>query len=148
MIKFNSPTQLKWENVALPSNLGFLKRTSSDRSERWLDVAVFHQLRCVIAIRGELTRLIVDEKRASVWMQNEGLRDAVGECLDLVRQAILCNSDATTEPFDDRGFATLGFGVSHECKDISDLITEAKRSGLPPTELIKPRFDMWETMNT
>lgn len=47
----------------------------------------------------------------------------IRHCIDLLRQSIMCQPDLTVEKVDPTISASKGFGVTHVCKDYSQLLS-------------------------
>jgi hypothetical protein len=91
------------------------------------ELAVFHQLHCVNAIRIALAKdyyqKVLD---ASEFDATEGSygRDHINHCVDAVREAIMCASDISviTWAWNDRAQKALGHGdIVHSCRNFNSI---------------------------
>ncbi|CAI6336583.1 unnamed protein product [Periconia digitata] len=88
--------------------------------------SVFHQLHCVNSIRRGYW-IMHDAARSGEVFNETGLEmDAspahIRHCIDLLRQAIMCNPDLTIEEKNLETGGVSGFGVVHQCYDWDQLV--------------------------
>ncbi|KAG1823594.1 uncharacterized protein BJ212DRAFT_1262039 [Suillus subaureus] len=97
-----------WKSLDhFPRGQGFVRLGPNGRL---FGVSMFHQIHCLQMIRLALIN---------------GPNGHSGHCLNILRQAILCNSDITLDPLftdpDGSMTATDGLGVTHFCRDWSQV---------------------------
>lgn len=105
-----------WDFI-LPDGEGFLYLPSRD--EHYF-VAHYHQMHCLRALRNYFL---------DVHKMNKLDYGHVSHCLMYLREAALCNVDLTLEPASHKqhklsghlGLAVTGFGVTHRCRDWSQV---------------------------
>ncbi|KAI5815372.1 hypothetical protein BZA77DRAFT_316437 [Pyronema omphalodes] len=106
--------------VALPEK--FIKslppsRPGEEKGTYVYGISMFHQLHCLNFLRfayypSEVKDMPPDE----VVLHRD-------HCLDYIRQAIMCNGDATFEPL--KEFGVDGMGAIHQCRDFDSMFTWA-----------------------
>ncbi|KID94595.1 hypothetical protein MAJ_09445, partial [Metarhizium majus ARSEF 297] len=120
-----------WREDLLPPNGGYLTlaRAPNDTAAR-LGVAMFHQLRCLAAIRSEMQRL---QARAHGAPEDQDRHRALA-CFDYLRQSLLCHADATIEADGGTGVAEgLAEGMrERQCRDWHILYEASTRSDDEP----------------
>ncbi|KAI0133905.1 hypothetical protein BJ170DRAFT_590908 [Xylariales sp. AK1849] len=131
-----------WSEL-LPPNGGFIVRPDKSGVERKYGISMFHQLHCLgmmrDAVQDMTERLAASEKSAphthSDTRGTHGIHDPLAEdvhwlhCFDYLRQAILCNADATIEPptITLRGNGIIDGMIQRECKDWTALYNESTK---------------------
>ncbi|KAJ3574051.1 hypothetical protein NP233_g2026 [Leucocoprinus birnbaumii] len=110
----------EWETL-LPSNhaTGIHPSPSHERQEY---VAVYHQISCLNSLR----KLYMNPG----WADDAQKQDTAHHCLNVLRQAVLCNGDTTLEPshpeLHSNGkevAAASGMDVAHVCRNWEELRT-------------------------
>ncbi|KAK9444782.1 hypothetical protein VB005_01846 [Metarhizium brunneum] len=106
-----------WREDLLPPNGGYLTlaRAPNDTTAARLGVAMFHQLRCLAAIRSEMQRLQARARGGAKPDADDQDRDRALACFDYLRQSLLCHADATIEADGGTGVAE-GMG-ERQCRD-------------------------------
>ncbi|KFG85946.1 hypothetical protein MANI_109996 [Metarhizium anisopliae] len=117
----------RWREDLLPPNGGYLTlaRAPNDTTAARLGVAMFHQLRCLAAIRSEMQRLQASARGGAQPDAEHQHRDRALACFDYLRQSLLCHADATIEADDD------GTG-ERQCRDWRILYEASTRSDDEP----------------
>ncbi|TDL20986.1 hypothetical protein BD410DRAFT_790355 [Rickenella mellea] len=107
-----SQALLEWSSNA-PSGIGYV---CLGQTHRILCVSMFHQLHYLRYIRNGIVN--PSDPSSSIYHSHN--------CLNYIRQSILCNSDLTLEPFDplDRNFTVDRIGATHVCRDWSAVYGE------------------------
>lgn len=87
--------------------------------------AVFGQLECLNVVR-EAYWTVVDAALSPTVLNVESMPhkispEQVGQCIDLLRQALKCNPDLAIDSTDDVPGTVAGFGAPHQCKDWNQL---------------------------
>lgn len=109
-----------WHSTYTPSGYqsGFVHLGSRGTAD-FYEPAIYHQFHCLDALR----RSVVHHNWSDVSTKSRAERH-VHHCLNMIRQAILCNSDTTLEPAfiynvrDGRNqSAASGLNVPHVCRD-------------------------------
>ncbi|EFY88275.1 hypothetical protein MAC_05748 [Metarhizium acridum CQMa 102] len=117
-----------WRDDLLPPNGGYLTLAHAPNDTAKLGVAMFHQLRCLAAIRSEMQRL--HEHGSGDPAHRDQDRDRALACFDYLRQSLLCHADATIEA-DSGTDLTDGMG-ERQCKDWNILYKASTRSDDEP----------------
>ncbi|KIW86203.1 hypothetical protein Z517_01598 [Fonsecaea pedrosoi CBS 271.37] len=121
-------TEAAWDDL-LPVQGGFFQHPQIAPSRS--DFAVFHQLHCLNGIRQAYWFTHAVATGAATLSASADGPDAdmsemisprhISHCVDLLRQALMCQPDLTVEVKDERGGVT-GFGTVHQCKDWAQLM--------------------------
>ncbi|OAL37127.1 hypothetical protein AYO20_03605 [Fonsecaea nubica] len=122
-------TEAAWDDL-LPVQGGFFQHPQIAPSRS--DFAVFHQLHCLNGIRQAYWFTHAVATGAATLSASADGTDAadvsemisprhISHCVDLLRQALMCQPDLTVEVKDERGGVT-GFGTVHQCKDWAQLM--------------------------
>ncbi len=97
-------------------------------SEQTLRVSVYHQLSCLNALR----QLYMNPG----WGDDQTKTETAHHCLNILRQAVLCNGDTTLEPSHPETLsngnvvaAASGMDVLHVCRDWEQLRTLTENDG-------------------
>jgi hypothetical protein len=105
---------------------------TTDGSEAWFGLSVFHQLHCLRALRD-----LVREQKIGVPSRHWGGPDHLEHCLNMIRQGIMCSADTTLEwpLYVKKGFGSdgpiTGEGITHECKNWDSVVNFAVTNGEP-----------------
>lgn len=43
-------------------------------------------------------------------------------CIEFLRQSTMCHADTTVEAKDDQFKGVVGFGITHECQDLGEMV--------------------------
>ncbi|KAK9771972.1 hypothetical protein AB5N19_06973 [Seiridium cardinale] len=129
-----------WADL-LPPNGGFILRPDKNGVNRKHGISMFHQLHCLgmmrDAVQDMTERLTAAEKPGphghAEKRGSHGLHDPLAHddhwlhCFDYLRQAILCNADATIEPpsITFQGNGIIDGMIQRECKDWNTLYSAA-----------------------
>ncbi|KAF2243059.1 hypothetical protein BU26DRAFT_437938, partial [Trematosphaeria pertusa] len=119
----NITTDRAWLG-SFPTQGGFFKhpQLAPDRST----FAVFHQLHCLDGLRHAYwTLLDISQSGAKLdksALPHHATPSHVRHCIDLLRQALMCQPDLTIEVQNDELGGVTGFGTEHVCADWKQLI--------------------------
>ncbi|KXN91608.1 hypothetical protein AN958_12726 [Leucoagaricus sp. SymC.cos] len=115
----------EWDSL-LPSNHATGIRLGS--SEEGQFISAYHQLSCLNALR----KLYMNPG----WVDDAKRLDTAHHCLNVLRQAVLCNADTTLEPSHPEKHsngkvvaAASGMDVLHVCKNWEKLRTLSEKDG-------------------
>ncbi|KID66151.1 uncharacterized protein G6M90_00g067690 [Metarhizium brunneum] len=123
-----------WREDLLPPNGGYLtlaRAPNDNDTAARLGVAMFHQLRCLAAIRSEMQRLQARARGGAKPDAEHQHRDRALACFDYLRQSLLCHADATIEADGDGTGVAEGMG-ERQCRDWRILYEASTRSDGEP----------------
>lgn len=116
----------EWESL-LPSNHASGVHLDSTSTHTQY-ISVYHQLSCLNALR----KLYMSPG----WEDNETKKETAHHCLNILRQAVLCNGDTALEPSHPETLsngkvvdAASGMDVLHVCRNWEELRTLAEEDG-------------------
>ncbi|KIY03958.1 uncharacterized protein Z520_00650 [Fonsecaea multimorphosa CBS 102226] len=118
----NTVTEAAWDSL-LPVQGGFFQHPEIATARS--DFAVFHQLHCLNGIRQAYwfthDAMVTGRRLSDAEFPDMISSRHISHCIDLLRQALMCQPDLTVEVKDERGGVT-GFGTVHQCKDWQQLM--------------------------
>lgn len=121
----------EWDTL-LPSNhaTGIHLVESTNSGEQGHFISIYHQISCLNTLR----KLRMNPG----WADDQKKQNMAHHCLNVLRQAVLCNGDTTLEPshleMDSNGkgvAAASGMDVLHVCKNWEGLRTMAENDSFP-----------------
>lgn len=138
----SNETLRAWDGL-FPEQGGFFKHPTM--APKGSTFSVFHQLHCLVwsllmpAYQPDLADLLVQNGiRQGYGALHEAVMDGqkitdeemlmmssltnVRHCIDLLRQALMCQPDTTVEVKDQAIGGVKGFGTEHQCKDWGQLV--------------------------
>ncbi|KAL3467935.1 hypothetical protein BJX64DRAFT_282824 [Aspergillus heterothallicus] len=145
----SAATDERWKSL-FPSRGGFFQHPAIAPSRSAF--AVYHQLHCLDSIRRgywalqqhQSTLLPVAKAKQNDSNNNESAGSTpwasptahpvhVRHCIELLRQALMCNADLTVEVKNESLGGVTGFGTEHQClswADLSEWISEWQEYGI------------------
>ncbi|KAJ9228939.1 hypothetical protein DTO169E5_9028 [Paecilomyces variotii] len=146
----NHQAEQTWESLLLPPNGGLLRVKQGNGTTAQYGLSMFHQLHCLIVLRGLLFPGTSQNHEHSTSPSNTGKphQDSVhwAHCLDYIAQGILCAADDTIEPprrvKNEHGEHTVvvdGVGHTHQCRDPVSLWQAVMNSETHPIDLSELR---------
>ncbi|KAF1998764.1 hypothetical protein P154DRAFT_438550, partial [Amniculicola lignicola CBS 123094] len=139
----NITTDKAWLDL-FPMQGGFFKhpKFASERAT----FATFHQLHCLDSIRHAYWSLhdavLAGRAMTGAEMPHHAAPHHVRHCIDLLRQALMCQPDLTVEINNDALGGVTGFGTEHVCVHWEELVDWTSEwetyEQYPPEETILP----------
>ena len=120
-----------WDAL-LPRGLGYVK--SPDTTSPVATIGAFHELHCLYTLRrifyatlGEAQQGIKPGSTLAPFDNGVERTEHAGHCFEYLRQALICNADASLEPFDGSEEGFPGMGFQRQCRDYDALKVYAEK---------------------